>query len=138
VTGRVAYKDGRSARRAYLLVVKLRDVVDLEVQLAFDEEMDDGALRTRDRGLYLALAPAPTQPDALLGAWLEALRARFGAPRLGERVEAAQRLLSSLLAIIGLTVGWGVAEALLYYEQGGAPVNIGHYLLVLVHHRHPG
>lgn len=131
-TGRVAYKDGRSARRAYLLVVKLRDVVDLEVQLAFDEEMDDGALRTRDRGLYLALAPAPTQPDALLGAWLEALRARFGAPRLGERVEAAQRLLSYLLAIIGLTVGWGVAEALLYYEQGGAPVNIGHYLLVLV------
>jgi hypothetical protein len=113
-------------------VVKLRDVVDLEVQLALDEEQDDGALRARDRNLYLELAPAPAQPDALLGAWLEALRARFGVPQLGERIESAQRVLSYLLAIFGLSLGWGVAEVLLHYEQGGAPVNVGHFVLVLV------
>jgi hypothetical protein len=123
---------GRPARRAYLQRVKLRDVVDLETQLALDEGQDDGALRTRDRGLYLALSPAPGQPDALLAAWLEQLRVRFGAPRAGERVESAQRVLGYVLALLGLTMGWATAELLLHYEQGGAPVNVGHYLLVLV------
>lgn len=112
--------------------MKLRDVLDLEVQLAVDEGQDDRALRARDRGLYLALAPAPTRPDALLIAWLGALRERFGAPSAGARFDAAQRVLGYLLAALGLGLGWGTAEVLLHFEQGGAPVNVGHFLLVLV------
>jgi len=112
--------------------VKLRDVVDLEMQLALDEGQDDSVLRPRDRGLYLAMTNAPQRGDALLAAWLEQLRGRFGGPRLGERVETAQRVSSYVLALLGLSVGWGTAELLLHFEQGGAPVNVGHYLLVMV------
>lgn len=107
-------------------------MVDLEAQLAHDEGQDDAALRARDRGLYLSLAPAPVGAEALLVAWLEGLRARFGAPQLGERVASAHRLLRYALAALGLLTGWGTAEALLHFEQGGAPVNVGHFLLVLV------
>jgi hypothetical protein len=112
--------------------VKLRDVIDLEVQLALDAEQDEATLRARDRAVFLALSPAPAHADALLVAWLSALRERFGAPNTGERVAAAQRLLGYGLAVAGAAGGWGLAEVLLHYEQGGAPVNVGHYLLVMV------
>lgn len=112
--------------------MKLRDVVDLEAQLALDEDQDEAALRARDRSLYLALTAAPRAVDALLGAWLEALRERFGAPRVGERVATAQRIVAYGLTLSGLALGWGVAEVLLRYEQGAAPVNVGYYLFVLV------
>jgi hypothetical protein len=116
--------------------VKLRDVVDLEVQLALDDAEDQAALRARDRALYLELAappnPPPASASALLSAWLEALRTRFGEPRVGERVAVAQRILAYGLALGGLMSGWGVAELLLQFEQGGAPVNVGYYLFVMV------
>ena len=112
--------------------MKLRDVVDLEAQLAIDEGAEESALRERDRALYLALTPPPSTPEALIVAWLDALRERFGAPRLGERVAAAQRLLGYLLVALGLTSGWGITEVLLQFEQGGAPVNVGYFLFVLV------
>lgn len=112
--------------------MKLGDVVDLEVQLALDEGQDDAALRARDRALYLALPSPPARDDALLAAWLDALRARLGTPHVGERVETAQRVLSYALLITGLSMGWGTAEVLLHFEQGGAPVNVGYFLLVLV------
>jgi hypothetical protein len=112
--------------------VKPRDVIDLEVQLALDAAQDETALRARDRALYLTLSPPPTDTHALLAAWLEALRQRFGAPLIGERVTTAQRLLAYVLALLGAASGWGLAEALLRFEQGGAPVNVGHYLVVMV------
>ncbi|HEX6245710.1 MAG TPA: hypothetical protein VFZ61_32520, partial [Polyangiales bacterium] len=87
--------------------MKPRDVIDLEVQLALDAEQDEPTLRARDRALYLGLRPAPTEPDALLVAWLDALRQRFGAPQIGERVALAQRLLSYLLVVVGAASGWG-------------------------------
>lgn len=131
-SGLLRPRHGPACSGGYLLVVKLRDVVDLETQLALDEGQDDSVLRTRDRGLYLAMTAAPEQRDALLTAWLEQLRARFGEPRLGERVETAQRVSAYVLTLVGLTMGWGTGELLLHFEQGGAPVNVGHYLLVLV------
>ena len=112
--------------------MKLRDVLDLEVQLALDEGQDDRALRTRDRSLYLSMAEAPAGSDGLLSAWLAALRERLGGPQVGERFEGAQRVLSYVLAIAGLSVGWGTAELLLHFEQGGAPVNVGYFVLVMV------
>jgi hypothetical protein len=112
--------------------VKLPCVVDLEVQLALDEGQDEAALRARDRAIYLQMASPPPPGPALLSAWLEALRTRFGEPRVGERVETAQRILAYALTFTGITSGWGVAELLLHFEQGGAPINVGHYLLVLV------
>jgi hypothetical protein len=109
--------------------VKLRDVVDLEAQLASDEGQSDDALRARDREIYLSLCPAPSSPELLIRGWLERLRASTS---VGERVESAQRVLSYVLVLSGLASGWGVAELLLHFEQGGAPINVGHYLLVLV------
>lgn len=107
-------------------------MVDLEAQLALDEGQDEAALRVRDRTLYLELPGAPRAVDALLGAWLQALRDRFGSPRVGERVATAQRVVAYALTLAGLSLGWGVAEVLLRYEQGAAPVNVGYYLFVLV------
>jgi hypothetical protein len=117
---------------AYLSQVKLRDVVDLEAQLALDDEQDEPSLRNRDRALYLTMSPPPASTEALLRAWLDALRAGSSEPSLGERVATAQRLLGYGLVVGGLASGWGVAEVLLHFEQGGAPVNVGYYLLVLV------
>ena len=107
-------------------------MVDLEAQLALDEGVDEATLRSRDRSLYLGLTPPPTRVEALLPAWLDVLRERFGAPRAGERLALAQRILGYVLVVSGLLSGWGVAEVLLRFEQGGAPVNVGYYLLVLV------
>jgi hypothetical protein len=112
--------------------VKLRDIVDLEVQLALDEGQHAATLHARDRALFLALSPTPPSTEALLSTWLEALRERFGEPRVGERVVMAQRILGYILALSGVATGWGVAEVLLHFEQGAAPVNLGYYLLVLV------
>ncbi len=118
-------------------------MVDLEAQLAADEGQDEATLRERDRSLYrdirphLAGALAGTQgeqasDDALLTAWLAALRERFGKPQLGDRLTFAQRIVAYVLLVSGLSLGWGTAELLLHFEQGGAPVNLGYYLLVLV------
>ena len=120
------------ARAPYVRKVKLSDVVDLEVQLALDDSQDEALLQQRDRALVRELSPVPTARDALLTAWLEKLRDKLGVPRAGERVAAAQRIVGYGLALLGLSMGWGVAEVLLRFEQGGAPVNVGYYLLVLV------
>lgn len=100
--------------------------------MALDAEQDEAALRARDRAAYLALSSAPARAEALLVAWLDGLRERSGGPHVGERVAAAQRILAYALALGGAASGWGVAEVLLHFEQGGAPVNVGHYLLVMV------
>lgn len=121
----------------------LRDVIDLEAQLAADDGQDEATLRARDRALYadvtaqLARAPEATRAgqvsdDALVTAWLAALRARFGKPQLGETLTFAQRVVGYVLVFSGLSFGWGTAALLLHFEQGGAPVNLGYYLLVLV------
>lgn len=107
-------------------------MVDLEVQLALDESESEANLRTRDRGIYLALREPPADSDALLSRWLGALRDAFGKPDAGARTAAALRILSVVLLLTGLASGWGVTELLLHFEQGGAPVNIGYVLLVLV------
>lgn len=128
----LAGNHGKTSIRAYVEEVRLSDVIDLEVQLALDEGRDEEALRTRDRAIFLALEPKPEGAGALLTAWLAGLRARFGEPRLGEQVATAQRVVAYGLAFSGVMLGSGTVELLLGFEQGGAPINVGHYLLVLV------
>lgn len=116
--------------------VKLADVIDLEAQLVLDREQEGSRLHARDRAIYLGLSPdAGDQALAdgpLLTQWLDALRSRYLAPRLGQRVALGQRLLSYLLVVLGLGSGWGTAELLLRFGQGTAPVNVGGYLAVVV------
>lgn len=119
--------------------MQLRDVVDLEAQLAADEGQDEAHLRERDRALYRDMAPQlvgaggqRASDQALVTAWLAALRERFGKPQLGDTLTFAQRIVGYVLLFVGLSLGWGSAELLLHYEQGGAPVNVGYFVLVLV------
>ena len=119
--------------------MKLADVIDLEAQLALDAQADPAVLHARDRSLYRALLPevspldgASQSPAALLGAWLSALRERYGAPNLGERVLFGHRLLRYALLVVGLLGGYGSGEALLAFEQGGAPINVGYFIGVVV------
>lgn len=111
--------------------MRLEDVVDLEAQLALDRDRDPEALRARDRTIFLRLPDAPTRA-ALLADWLTVLRERGENPAFGRRIEAGFRWARRLLVITGLLVGWGTAAGLLAFSEGGPPVNVGTFLLVVV------
>ena len=139
--------------------MKLADLIDLEAQIAVDASRDDESLRARDRAAYAAIvgrasgaaggaigppappARAPASPDgpavhpdraALLTAWLAHLRAHGHSPDLGRRVLVGYRWLGYLLTLGGLAAGWGLANLLLRYDQGSAPINVGLFLAVVV------
>lgn len=104
----------------------------MEAQLALDEAQDKGALRARDRAVFLNFDSPPDSDEGLVLRWLNVLRARHGAPRLGARVAAGQRWLGYGLLVAGLISGSASAEVLLAFSEGGSPVNVGGYLAVAV------
>ncbi len=111
--------------------VKLEDIVDLEAQIALDRAQDPDALRERDRAIYHALPTSDSRAD-VLSRWLEALRVAGDNPALGRRIALGFRWVRGLLLLTGLLLGWGTAMALLAYSEGGPPVNVGTFLLVVV------
>lgn len=111
--------------------MKLEDLIDLEAQIALDRDRDTEALRRRDRAIYLDLAERDDRSSALSG-WLSRLRERGHNPGLGARVAMGFRWTRRILVGLGLITGWGTAEALLAYREGGPPVNVGTFLLVVV------
>lgn len=112
--------------------MKLADVIDLELQLAADEALADAALRKRDRGLYRAMAEPAAEDGRLLSEWLAALRAQDLGAHWSAPLMRGHRLLRVLLVLVGVVLGWGMASGLLHFEEGGPPVNVGHYLAVVV------
>ncbi|HET7786348.1 MAG TPA: DUF2868 domain-containing protein [Myxococcales bacterium] len=109
----------------------LADLIDLEAQLARDRGGDPAALAARDRALMAGAAP-PAERGALLGRWLESLRAAEpGRLHPGRTVALAVRAVGSALLLLGLVLGWGAAAALLRFN-GREPVNVWDFLLVLV------
>jgi hypothetical protein len=102
--------------------VDLARLIDLEVQAAQDEGADAEALRARDRGIALTLDVDPADSEALVAGWLAALRARSGAPTVGERVTGALHIATGLLVALGLASGAGAAAGALAYD-GTHPIN---------------
>ena len=137
--GRICERRARSMthapERPMFLTVKLRDVVDLEVQLSLDEGQDEATLRARDRELYLELSRAPTpaaapqasrgreplSADSLLSR-LAALRARFGAPQVGERVARASAC--GLRPVLGPRQRWAPPSPA-HASKAQAPIKVG-------------
>ena len=111
--------------------MKLQDVVDLEAQLAIDRDRDPEALRARDRAIFSELPPAGSR-GGLISAWLAALRERDESPAIGPRLARGLRWTERLLLVAGLLAGWATATGLLTFSDGGPPVNVGNFLLVVV------
>ncbi len=114
--------------------LSLRDLIDLESQLAADAELDPVALRQRDRRIGLALseelADIAPHTRALFLAWLRHLR-REGISLPGEQAVHARTTLSLLLALLGLALGAGAVLGI-FGAGGQHPVNIAHVLGVFV------
>jgi hypothetical protein len=110
----------------------LADLIDLEFRLEADRALDLDALRVRDREIGLRNGALPAAKSQQLLLWLDALRARgAGHRQLGPRVLRGARLLSALLAVLGLLAGSGTARVLLFFD-GDRPVNVLPVLGVLV------
>ncbi|HET9599511.1 MAG TPA: hypothetical protein VFP65_28305, partial [Anaeromyxobacteraceae bacterium] len=108
----------------------LADLIDLEAQLARDRDADPADLAARDRKLLPP--PHPASRDALLRAWIAALRAaQPGDPFPGAASAAALRWAGTALALVGLALGWAAASAVLGYT-GAHPVNVWDVLLAFV------
>ncbi len=112
--------------------MKLSDLIDLETRLALDAQRDPAELRARDRAIGAGLEDCGADITRLLGAWLVELRRRK--PDQLAPGRTAQRALSWMrlgLATLGLLGGWGLAEAVLYFD-GSQPVNLLNYLGLFV------
>jgi len=115
--------------------LSLAELIDLELQLAADEEVDRKTLFERDGALgdqILAEHTEQVTPSRhdVFRAWLEAV-APSKTAKVGERVVAVYRLAGWGLAAFGLLSGAGAAAGLLHYD-GTQPVNVVHFLTVLV------
>ena len=111
----------------------LADLIDLEAQLARDRDGEHATLAARDRAwLGASAGGAERDRGALLHRWLDAARdAEPGRLHPGASIERALRTTRTLLAILGLVVGWASATALLAFA-GEHPVNVWDFLLAFV------
>ncbi|MBN2361331.1 MAG: DUF2868 domain-containing protein [Deltaproteobacteria bacterium] len=112
--------------------MRLADLIDLETRLTLDAGADPAELRARDRAIGAALPAGAARGTPALEEWLSALRQRAPAQLFpGRALERALRWLKLGLGLSGLIAGWGLAEALLYFD-GRQPVNVLGYLGVFV------
>jgi hypothetical protein len=114
---------------------KIADVIDFEWLVAADGELDQEALRSRDRTLSAQLlAPDPSQRTRgrreIFRAWLEARRSEISETLPGEYFLTAWQLLVVVSALTGAGLGLSVAAALLLAYTGDEPVNVGCFLHV--------
>ena len=130
----------------------LKDLVDLEVQLAQDRDADGEELRVRDRRIFQNIQAATDQANVpstgqvnipsqsssqaekagRLSAWLEALRRENAALSIGASVSRAFKLMGLVLGVIGFVGGWSTAALLLHFESGGTPVNVLWFLALTI------
>ena len=108
----------------------LADLVDLATQTKHDAETDPVERMRRDRGIGQDLDHLKGQHHKQLSHWLQ----RVGEPqqlRYGWQAVQAQRLVTMILVILGLIVGWAAALTVFHYD-GSRPVNVVHVLAVFV------
>ena len=116
---------------------KIADVLDFEWLLADDGELDQAALRSRDRALSAqVLAPDRRQQarsrSEIFWAWLQARRSELAETLPGEYFLTAWQLLVVLSALTGVGLGMSVAAALLLAYTGEEPVNVGWFFACTV------
>jgi hypothetical protein len=98
----------------------LAELIDLEVQLAADEERSESALAARDAEIAGAVRGKPTSRRALLGAWLHEVRQR---PSPGQTAVRSYRRASALLSLAMFGVGALVAVSIFNFT-GDHPINV--------------
>ncbi len=118
---------------------KIADVLDFEWLLADDGELDQAALRSRDRALSAQVLASDQSQRArsrseIFWAWLQARRRELSETLPGEYFLTAWQLLVVLSALTGVGLGMSVAAALLLAYTGEEPVNVG--LVFRVYRRH--
>jgi Protein of unknown function (DUF2868) len=116
---------------------KIADVIDFEWLLAEDGEVEDAALRARDRELFSRIyqphqRPSTTDRKDIFRAWLEARRSQISETPPGEYFMTAWQLLSVFSALVGAGLGMSVAGAFLLAYTGDEPVNVGWFFACTV------
>lgn len=100
----------------------LADLIDLEVQLAHDEERSEAELAARDARVARAIRGHPVSRRALLSTWLREVRDRE-APSPGQAIARAHRRASALLSLAMFSVGVVVAVSIFNFT-GDHPINV--------------
>lgn len=100
----------------------LADLIDLEVQLAADEERSEAELAARDARVAAVTRGRPDSRRAVLAAWLHEVRPRE-APSPGQSVVRAYRRASALLSLAMFGVGAVVAVSIFNFT-GDHPINV--------------
>ena len=121
----------------YAVSWKIADIIDFEWFLAEDGDVDDAALRSRDRHISekITLANVSRQAKSrkeLFRAWLEARRSQTADTPPGEYFLTAWQTLSVLSALAGAAIGISVAAAVLLTYRGDEPVNVGWFFACTV------
>lgn len=116
---------------------RIADVIDFEWLLAEDGDIDDAALRARDREIFEKIAqPASgrTTNDRrdIFRAWLETRRSQLSQTPPGEYFLMAWQALSVVSALAGAALGMSVAAALLMAYAGDEPVNVAWFFACTV------
>ena len=116
---------------------KIADVLDFEWLLADDGELDQAALRSRDRALSAQVLASDQSQKArsrseIFWAWLQARRRELDETLPGEYFLTAWQLLVVLSALTGIGLGMSVAAALLLAYTGEEPVNVAWFFACTV------
>ena len=116
---------------------KIADVIDFEWFLAEDGDVDDAALRVRDRQIFekISLANASRRAKSrkdIFRAWLEIRRSQTSEMPPGEYFLTAWQTLSVLSAVVGAAIGISVAAAVLLTYRGDEPVNVAWFFACTV------
>ena len=115
---------------------KTADIIDFEWFLAEDADVDDAALRARDRQISEKIASVPRQAKSrpeTFHAWLEMRRSQTSeTPPPGEYFLTAWQTLSVLSALAGAAIGISVAAAVLLTYRGDEPVNVAWFFACTV------
>jgi hypothetical protein len=116
---------------------KIADVIDFEWFLAGDGDVDDTALRARDRQIFEKISQAdalhrPKSRKEIFRAWLEMRRRQTSETPPGEYFLTAWQTLSVLSALAGAAIGISVAAAVLLTYRGDEPVNVAWFFACTV------
>jgi hypothetical protein len=113
---------------------RIADIIDFEWFLAEDGDLDDAALRARDRLISekISAVSQPQNRKEIFRAWLEMRRSQSSETPPGEYFLTAWQTLSALSAVGGAMLGISVAAAVLLAYRGDEPVNVGWFFACTV------
>ncbi len=106
------------------------DLIDLNSALISDRPTDGDEKKHRDRSIGQMLQQYRNEPATQLRRWLNEVKLS-GWQRDGHHAAQIYHAICLILILLGLTMGWGLARAVLYYT-GNTPINIVNALGLLV------